>query len=324
MKRLPAAALIGLLVLLAPARGRALDNIRIAYPSMSSSVFYFIIAEKQGYFKEEGLNVEVLSIRGEIAIRIALAGEIDFFTNAGSALGAAIRGVPVKIVAVIQDQPSWDLIVQPNIKSVAQLRGQTIAVMSPEGSLAVTTREILKKNGMDPAKDANLIVMGGDDVRFMALKGKAIQATLMNPTTSFMAQKEGFHRLASAGEYVKFIQGGIATTDDKIRQNPAKIARFMRGAMKGLHFYLTKRDAAIAYMMDITKMKDRELAGVIYDRDLKFLLKDAASSDQVLQAMIEDMRKNIGVKKEFKVTDVFDLSFVRKANEDLQASGWKP
>jgi ABC-type nitrate/sulfonate/bicarbonate transport system substrate-binding protein len=177
---------------------------------------------------------------------------------------------------------------------------------------------------MDPAKDANLIVMGGDDVRFMALKGKAIQATLMNPTTSFMAQKESFHRLASAGEYVKFIQGGIATTDDKIRQNPAKMARFMRGAMKGLHFYLTKRDAAIAYMMDITKMKDRELAGVIYDRDLKFLLKDAASSDQVLQAMIEDMRKNIGVKKALKLADVFDLTFVRKANEDLQASGWKP
>jgi hypothetical protein len=36
------------------------------------------------------------------------------------------------------------------------------------------------------------------------------------------------------------------------------------------------------------------------------------------------MRKNIGVKKELKLADVFDLTFVRKANEDLQASGWKP
>src|SRR2546422_9438696 len=100
----------------------ALENVRIAYPSMSSSVLYFLIANKQGYYKEEGLNVEILSIRGEIAIRTALAGEVDFFTNAGSALAAAVRGVPVKIIAVTQDTPSWDLIATPQIKSIAQLQ----------------------------------------------------------------------------------------------------------------------------------------------------------------------------------------------------------
>lgn len=57
-------------------------------------------------------------------------------------------------------------IAQPNIKSIAQLRGANIAIMSPEGSLAVVTREILRQNGIDPAKDVNLVVMGGDDVRF--------------------------------------------------------------------------------------------------------------------------------------------------------------
>ena len=315
---------LAIFLYLAPASARAAENVRIAYPSLSSSVFYFMIAQKQGYYKEDGLTVEVLSIRGEIAIRTALAGEVDFFTNAGSALAAAVRGVPVKIVAVSQDQPSWDLITQPNIKSIAQLRGQTIAVMSPEGSLAVATREILKKNGMDPSKDANLIVMGGDDVRFMALKGKAIQATLMNPATSFMAQKEGFHRLASAGEYVHFIQGGIATTDEKIRQDPARIAKFMRASLKGLQFYLSRREPSIGYMMDIMKMKDRDLAAAVYDHDIKFMLKDGSSSDQTLQAMIDDMRKNTGVKKELKVADVFDLSFVKKAAAELKASGWKP
>ena len=117
------------------------ENMRVAYPSLSSSVMCILIANKEGYFKEEGINVEFLSIRGEIAIRTALAGEVDFFTNAGSAMAAAARNVPVKIVAVFQDKPGWDLIAQPNIKSIAQLRGSTIAIMSPEGSLAVVTRE---------------------------------------------------------------------------------------------------------------------------------------------------------------------------------------
>ena len=101
----------------------AIDNLRVAYPSMNTSVFALVIAQKEGYFKEEGLNIELLSIRGEIAIRTTLAGEVDFFTNAGSALAAAVRGVPVRLVTVFQDKPGWDLIAEPDIKSIAQLRG---------------------------------------------------------------------------------------------------------------------------------------------------------------------------------------------------------
>ncbi|MGZ9220155.1 MAG: hypothetical protein ACXW5W_24325, partial [Candidatus Binatia bacterium] len=96
-----------------------------------------------------------------------------------------------------------------------QLRGQTVAIMSPGGSLAVVTREILRKNGLDPNKDASLVVMGGDDVRFSVLKAKAIQATLFNTAASLRAQKDGFVKLASAGEYVNTIQGGLATSDER-------------------------------------------------------------------------------------------------------------
>ena len=79
---------------------RAAENIRVAYPSLNTSVYCLIVAQNEGYLKEEGLEMQLLSIRGEIAIRSALAGEIDFFTNAGSALAASVRGVPVKIVTV--------------------------------------------------------------------------------------------------------------------------------------------------------------------------------------------------------------------------------
>ena len=60
----------------------AIDNLRVAYPSLNTSVFSLIIAQKEGYFKEEGLNVELLSIRGEIAIRTTLPGDVDFTAGA--------------------------------------------------------------------------------------------------------------------------------------------------------------------------------------------------------------------------------------------------
>jgi NitT/TauT family transport system substrate-binding protein len=307
------------------APSRAVDNLRVACPSLSStSVFSLVIAQKEGYFKEEGLNVELLSIRGEIAIRTALAGEVDFFTNAGSALAAAVRGVPVRLITVFQDKPSWDLIAQPDIKSVAQLRGKNIAVMSPEGSLAVVAREMLRKNGLDPTKDVNLVTMGGDEVRFPALQTKSIHATLFNTAMSIKAQKEGFIKLGNASEYANLIEGGLATTHDKIKQNPEKIFRFVRGALKGLNYYVTKREPAIKYMMDTLRMKDRELVGSIYDILTPLALREGFSDDKVLQSMIDDMKKTTKVQRDIKVADIFDLSFVKKANEELKASGWKP
>lgn len=200
-----------------PRLSPAVENFRVAYPSMSTSVFYLLIAQQRGYYKQEGLNLEILNIRGEIAIKTALAGEVDVFTNAGSALAGAVRGVPLKILSVVQDRPSWELYVAPQVKSVEQLKGSPIGVMSPEGSLAVVTRKILQKHGIDPARDAQLIVMGGDDVRFMALKGGAIKATLLNPPTGLMARRDGFESVARSADYVSFLQGGLATTDEKIR-----------------------------------------------------------------------------------------------------------
>ena len=313
-----------IVLLLAVEPSRAIENVRVAYPSMGTSVFSLIIAQKEGYLKEEGLEVQLLSIRGEIAIRTTLAGEVDFFTNAGSALAAAVRGVPVKIVTVFQDKPGWDLIAQPDIKSVAQLRGKNIAVMSPEGSLAVVAREILRKNGIDPAKDVNLVTMGGDEVRFPALQTKSIQATLFSTGMSLKAQKEGFTKLASASDYANLIEGGLATSNDRIKQNPEKLFRFIRAGLKGINFFIAKREPSIKYMMDALRMNDRELVNAIYDIQSKLLLRDGFSDDKVLQSMIDEMKKTTKVQRDIKVSDVFDLTFVKKANEELKTSGWKP
>ncbi|MET0503024.1 MAG: ABC transporter substrate-binding protein, partial [Candidatus Binatia bacterium] len=229
-----------------------------------------------------------------------------------------------KIVTVFQDKPGWDLIAQPDIKSVAQLRGKNIAIMSPEGSLAVVAREILRQNGMDPAKDVNLVVMGGDEVRFPALQTRAIQATLFNTGMSLRAQKEGFTKLAMASDYANLIEGGLATTNDRIKQNPDKILRFIRASLKGVTFFVSKREPAIKYMMDALRLKDRELANAIYDLQSKLILREGFSDDAVLQAMIDTMKRTTKVQREIKVSDIFDLTFVKKANEELKTSGWKP
>ncbi|HEY3167958.1 MAG TPA: ABC transporter substrate-binding protein, partial [Candidatus Binatia bacterium] len=181
-----------------------------------------------------------------------------------------------------------------------------------------------RKNGIEPAKEVNLVVMGGDEVRFPALQTKSIQATLFNTAMSLKAQKEGFTKLATASDYANLIEGGLATTSDRIKQSPEKIFRFVRGTLKGLNFFVSKREPALKYMMDGLRMKDRELANTIYDIQSRLLLREGFSDDKLLQSMIDDMKKTTKVQREIKVGDIFDLSFVKKANEELKSSGWKP
>ena len=304
----------------------ALDDVRVATASLTSpSVLYLLVAQKEGYFKNEGLNVEVLNIRGELAAKITSVGEIDFFTQGFSGLNAAVRGLQLKVLMVVDEKPDWDFVAQPQIKTFAQLKGGAVGILSIGGTVAVVTREMLRRNNLDPAKDVNLMVMGGNDMRFISLKGKVIQATLLDAANSYRAQKEGFYKLAAAGDYVsEYMSGGIVTSTERIKQSPDKIARFMSGALKGYLFFTSRREPSINYMMQFLKTKDRDAVSAIYDTSVKVMTRDGVVEEKVLQAVIDDAQRSAGVKKEVRTGDYFDFSFLRKARAQLTANGWRP
>ncbi len=302
------------------------EPLRIATASMTSSaVIYLLIAEREGYFKSEGLSVEIINMRGEIAAKIAAAGDIDFFTQGLSGLTAAVRGLPLKILMVVERKPAWDFVAQPNIKTFAQLRGGTIGILSFEGTVAQATRELLRRNHLDPGKDVQLMVMGGNDLRFLSLKGKAIQATLLDAANSYRARREGFHVLAAAGDYVtNYFNSALVAPQEAIRQSPEKIRRFMTAAVKGYRYFVDRRDGSIQHMMAILKAGDRDAVAAIYDANVKVVSRDGGAEEKVLAGVIEEARRSTGSKKVFRVEDFFDFSFLRKAESQLKASGWRP
>jgi len=242
---------VNIIFLFPTSSAHALDNIRVATPSLTSpSVLFLLVAQKESHFKDVGLNVEIINMRGGLAAKITAIGEIDFFTQGFSGLGAAVRGIPLKILMIVDEKQDWDFIAQPQIKTFSQLKSASVEFLSIAGTVAVVTREILRRNNLDPAKDVNLMVMGGNDMRFMSLKGKVIQATLLDAANSYLAQKEGFNKLAAAGDYVSnYFSGGIVAGQDKLKKSPDKILRFISVAFKGYLFFTSRREESINYMM---------------------------------------------------------------------------
>ena len=88
-----------LIILLLQTSVHAADKVRIAVPSRGGQFITLPLAQKKGFFKEEGLDAEMIQIRGVVAMTALVSGEVDYFTGINFPIRAAIQGFPVKVVA---------------------------------------------------------------------------------------------------------------------------------------------------------------------------------------------------------------------------------
>jgi ABC-type nitrate/sulfonate/bicarbonate transport system substrate-binding protein len=108
-------ALVAFLVLHAPTD--AADKIRIGYPAPIANFLTLPLAQKRGFFKEQGLDAEIVRIRPPASYAALVNGDIDYFTGiGGAAVAAATRGVPIRVVARFFPTLPFMLIARPEFK----------------------------------------------------------------------------------------------------------------------------------------------------------------------------------------------------------------
>src|SRR6266508_5629910 len=117
-------ALVGLALLLAPAIQASAPaqsaRIHISAPSKSLSWFPIHLTREKGFYRAEGLDVDYVIMKPQIAMQALIAGDVGYTTALGSTIRAAIRGVPVRVVMTIADKPLFALISRPGINSVEE------------------------------------------------------------------------------------------------------------------------------------------------------------------------------------------------------------
>ena len=203
-----------------------LATVRIGYVSRSILDMPYIIARDRGLFREEGLEPELIFIKAAQTVPAMLAGGIDFGTATGTAVAAAVSGVDVRIVFALTDKPSFDLIAAPSITSVQQLRGKKLGITAYGALAEILARQILIAHKM-PADQVTFLPMGTSDVTYLALKAGTIDATMLQIPQNFLAQDEGFRKLASGADVYRAVQGGLTTTKATTTDRPELVtARF--------------------------------------------------------------------------------------------------
>jgi NitT/TauT family transport system substrate-binding protein len=292
-----------------------LKKVRFSTTGVSISEMPFKIAQVKGFWREEGLDVETILIRGAVGMQALLGGSVDYTSASGSTIAAAVRGLPVKLVFISSSKPQFELISQPQIKSVQELKGKIIGISSRGGSNDLMMQLILQKNGLAPNKDVTTLIVGAQAETVIALRTGRIAAALLTPPRNFMLQRDGYNRIAYSGDYMPtYANGGIGITDEKIKTNPAEVLALVRGTIKGLQYSMKNRAEMIKIMPDYLGIKDPSLIDQLYDLYVTRQSVDGSVDENWMKGAIEFTQKTLGgPAKEIPPNQVFDFSFVQRA-----------
>ncbi|TMA97163.1 MAG: ABC transporter substrate-binding protein [Deltaproteobacteria bacterium] len=291
-----------------------LKKIHFSTTSIAVTELQFRIAQMKGFYREEGLDLETILIRGSVGMQALIGGSVDYASAAGSIIAAGVRGAPVKLVLIVNSKPQFDLVGQRDIKSVEQLKGKVVGISSRGGAVDLLTQLILTKHGLTPNKDVTSIVIGTPEELATALRAGVIAACLLSPPRQLILYREGFSKLAYSGDYLtSYPSGGVGATDEKIRTNPAEVLAFVRASVKGLQYYSQHRTEAIDIISKYLGVKDLSLAGEVYDLHLSRLGGLSYLDDAWMRGAIDFTKKSLAVTKEIPPSQVFDFSFVEKA-----------
>jgi NitT/TauT family transport system substrate-binding protein len=291
-----------------------LKKVRLSVTSIAVTELQFRIALLKGFYRDEGLDVEIVLIRGALGIQALLGGSVDYTSAAGSVIAAAARGLPVRLILVVNSTPQFDLVGQPDIKSISQLKGKIVGISSRGGAVDILTQTILSQHGVTPNKDATLIVIGSPEELVAALKTGRIAACLLTSPRQLILYREGFSRLAYSGDYLSsYPTGGIGTTEEKIKNSPTEVLSVVRASLKGLQYFAQHRSESVDFISKYLGIKDRSLAEEVFDLQVSRVLGRSYLDDAWMRGAIDFTKKSTGVTKELAPAQVFDFSFAEKA-----------
>jgi len=298
-------------------------KVTVAVPVLDVTQSALFVARDQGYFQKEGLDVELILMRGGVANQALIGGNVEFTTVPTAGLQAALQGAPLKVVLSTFHKPMFWLYSRPQIRSVKELHNKKIAVSSLGAAGDSALRELIKKSGMDENRDVAVLAIGTTATRLGALSTGVVDAAMMTFPHNITAAQAGFRELVSfiASDIIQ-LQGAIVTREALLNTQPDVVEKFLRATIKGIIYYSTNRSGAIQILARDVKTQE-SLAAKIYDLVKPALTPESILSDDLQKRVMTPLWERVA-KRDPSTARFFDFALARKINGELKVEGWKP
>jgi len=284
-------------------------KVRIAYASRSSSALPQYMALQRGYFKEQGLDVEIIQMNPRLGAPAVVNGAVTFATAFTSTFGGILEVMPMKLVFIHLKKGPYYVMVRPEIKDVQQLKGKKIGVATIRGTDQLVAEEMLQAKGFNP-NQIQAVAVGDGPVRMQALITGAVDAICVAPPHDLMLKKMGYPAIAGPPE-VGLPSAAMLTADRLIKENPQIVKRTLKALLRSHQYIFENRQDAIATLIKWLP-QPLDVAEHSYDNELRTLSRDGTMTDAEITSIID----RVGEKKR-PLDEVRDFSFAREAMKEL-------
>lgn len=212
--------------------------------------FTYAVPKQLGWFKQEGLTVNLLKANGSTAALQAVAsGSADVAYASSLNIAAAVdKGVPVKAFAGITVQWPYFIGVPPGsaIKTIADLKGKRVGVISLASASYADLKANLRIAGLKES-DVTVVPVGAGARAAAALKNDQVDA-IDSYSDSFTVMKQNgvdLRLLERPAQMAKLFSVTMVTSAALLKSNPEVLTRFARAAYQGIVYTRLNPEAAL-------------------------------------------------------------------------------
>jgi NitT/TauT family transport system substrate-binding protein len=299
---------------------QAMERIRLSLANLNVTFLAAGVAQKKGFFKEVGLETEVIRMAPPTSIMALSSGDIGYTMGVGSVTRAAIRGLPVKVVAGFVDSSAQALVALPEFKSVKELKGRTLGIGAYGAADHVVGLMMLQHFGIDTDKEIKVVALGADRARLAALKQQVVHVIVVSPPADFEGKRMGFNVLTKAYELFSFPIAGLGTTVKRIEERPDEVKKVIKSLIKANRFIRDNRDGAIQILAEWGRT-DWESTAASYDSTVKVFSPDGSIPEDGFRLIIDQAKKDAKITRDISLSEVSDLTILREAQRELGIKG---
>ncbi len=248
------------------------NKLKVGISPASVSFLPLFMAFEERLFQNQGLEVEFFHFRSGTDNTLALLSKsVDLIAGAfpESVLTPSIKGMDIKMFYGLCNLSVYKWYSKPAIKSIEDAKGKKFSVSKIGSQSDFLTRWVVRRAGLDPEKDIQVVQGGGPMERFSALAQGAVDIATLTEPGSFIAQRQGFNLLLSLDQFVKDYPNEVYASDSQfIKNNPETIKAFLRAHNKGIEILRADQGKALVVIRKYVKLTgDDALQGYLSYRD---------------------------------------------------------
>jgi NitT/TauT family transport system substrate-binding protein len=264
-----------------PARAESVVKVGFCARTITSAAAPFAVAMKMGWYAP-GMKVQLVPVAGSTdCVKLVATGDLPYSLPSIEPLPAAIQqGVKAKIFYTAYQGNIYGIAVpkESAIRSIKDLKGKKIGVASMASAGVPVARGLLAMNGLDPEKDAQIVVVGEAAQAAALLRGEQVSALSLYDTQYSLVDSAGVPvRLLDSGPVARFPSNGFLALDETLQKERAQSVALGKGYAMGTVFAVANPEAAVKILYEVypqTKPSGKSDEQALRD-DVKTLLARA-------------------------------------------------